>query len=75
MTIFQSVSIFFIDPYGYNEKKRKRENLMRMSALSSKSYKTLQLLVQHMQNTCVILKNCVWIYELLLLMVVRFHVF
>lgn len=26
------------DPYGYNEKKRRRENLMRMSALSSGSF-------------------------------------
>lgn len=30
------VFLFSIDPYGYNEKKRRRENIMRISGLSSK---------------------------------------
>lgn len=28
--------VFAIDPYGYNEKKRRRDNLMRISGLSGK---------------------------------------
>lgn len=35
---FEMFAHVFLDPYGYNEKKRRRENLMRMSALSSKSF-------------------------------------
>lgn len=30
--------VFAPDPYGYNEKKRRRENLMKMSGLSSKTF-------------------------------------
>lgn len=51
---FKNVEMFvhvFLDPYGYNEKKRRRENLMRMSALSSKReiiHSALQL--QHTQT-------------------------
>lgn len=33
--------VLAIDPYGYNEKKRKRENLMRISGLSGKTYGTV----------------------------------
>lgn len=35
-TIINYFFFIFIDPYGYNEKKRRRENIMRMSGLSSK---------------------------------------
>lgn len=32
--------VFSVDPYGYNEKKRRRENLMRISGLSGKRWST-----------------------------------
>lgn len=38
--------VFALDPYGYNEKKRRRENLMRISGLTGKRYGTVYTIQQ-----------------------------
>lgn len=40
-TIINYFFFIFTDPYGYNEKKRRRENIMRISGLSSKRISTV----------------------------------
>lgn len=47
--------LILIDPYGYNEKKRRRENIMRISGLSSKRTSVISGCVSRLVVGCVCL--------------------
>lgn len=53
------IFVFALDPYGYNEKKRRRENLMKMSGLSSKRCVTHLIWFNMYKNVLLYFSKCV----------------